>query len=624
MPFRFLKFGRTTSVLVGLLVLFAIVVALFDWNWLRHPLERYLMDRSHREVRIGDLHVDLGFEPTVRVRDVYIENAPWADKRPTAVAGEASVTFSLKSVWERRPVISRLVLIDADVDMERQADGLRNWRLQNPEDRGPGQVKVLRLEPHRTTIRFVRRDVDLEVTAAASSSEAGSEDLKPDATHPTRIAFKGEFGGTAFSGEVLTGELLTFLETGESFPLRGHASAGKSKLDADGTIADLFSPSAIDAKVRLAGPSLSKLDTFFRTSLPASRPYDFQSRFRQTKDDTSFADVEGKLGDTDIAGDISVDRSKERLMLRAALRSESAHLSDLGSLVSSGHSSAKAATPHEENQNAASDETGSAAKDSGPENPEPGTGKRLFPNRAFNFERLKSFDAHVTLDIKKLKAARLHALDSLRVTADLNDGVLALKPIDIGLAGGHVGGLLTFDGQQKPLSAHAKLELKDLRLEELLQRLRKGARSAGPLKGHVDLKGRGDSIAKLLASATGSMEITMEGGGISNLLDAKLGLNGGKVLRLLMTGDRAIDINSAEGAFDFDKGLGTSTAILLDTDQTHTEGTGTIDLRDETVDVLLTPHPKKPRIFSLGSSIRVYGSFRQPKYSLVKKTRRED
>ena len=84
MPLRFPKFGRTADVLLGLLAVVAVVAALFDWNWLRHPLERYLVERSHREVRIGDLHVDVGFslEPTVRLRDVYVENAPWADKRP--------------------------------------------------------------------------------------------------------------------------------------------------------------------------------------------------------------------------------------------------------------------------------------------------------------------------------------------------------------------------------------------------------------------------------------------------------------------------------------------------------------------------------------------------------------
>jgi len=41
-------------------------------------------------------------------------------------------------------------------------------------------------------------------------------------------------------------------------------AAAESRLDIDGSIADLFQPSATDAKVRLAGPSLSKLQPFMR------------------------------------------------------------------------------------------------------------------------------------------------------------------------------------------------------------------------------------------------------------------------------------------------------------------------------------------------------------------------
>lgn len=306
-------------------------------------------------------------------------------------------------------------------------------------------------------------------------------------------------------------------------------------------------------------------------------------------------------------------------MVRAALRSESADLSDLGPLFGVGHPSDKAA----DKEKTAPDEAQPAAANSRPETSTPVTAKRLFPDRAFNGERLKTLDAHMTLVAKKLQATALPALDSLRVTADLNDGVLSLKPIDIGLAGGHVAGLIKLDGRQKAMSSHAKMELKGVRLEKLLGRLPKGAQSAGPLEGHVDLKGEGDSIAKILASASGSLEIIMKGGGISNLLDAKLGLNGGKVLRLLISGDRAIGINIAAVAFDVEKGVGKSKGILIDTDQTKTEGTGIIDLRDETVDVLLTPHPKKRGIFFLRSSIRVHGPIRKPKFSLVAKTSEE-
>ena len=78
MPMRFPKFNRTSRVMLGVLLVLAIVVALFDWNWFRRPLERHLIDRSNREVRIGHLHVDIGFslQPTVRLRELYVENAP--------------------------------------------------------------------------------------------------------------------------------------------------------------------------------------------------------------------------------------------------------------------------------------------------------------------------------------------------------------------------------------------------------------------------------------------------------------------------------------------------------------------------------------------------------------------
>lgn len=612
MSVKFPRFGRTLTILLCLALALGIVVALFEWNWFRHPLERYLVERSHREVRIGDLHVKLGFslEPTVRLRDVYIENAPWADKRPFLAAREVSFTFSLKSVWEKQPVISRLVLIDADLDMERQADGLRNWRLKNPDDRGPGKVKVQRLEPHGAKIRFARRDIELDVTASSRPSESGSEELKPDAAHPTRIDIKGEFAGSAFSGTVLTSEVLTFLDTGESFPMRGHAVAGKSRLDVDGSIADLFRPTAFDAKVHLAGLSLANLNSFFRRAMPDSRPYDITAHVRQTKEVTTFAELRGKVGTSDLAGDVSIDRSKERTTVKVALRSESADLADLRSLLGRRKAADKA-----EGKVAVDDRIAAATDDMPDKSRLP---KRLFSEHEFDATGLQKLDAHAALDFKKLKSAQWPALQSLRATADLNDGVLVLKPVDVGMAGGHVVGQFRFDARQKALSAHATIELKEVRLEQLLPSLSNKRKGAGALQGRVNLKGKGNSIAAIAASATGPAEIDMSSGGISNLLDAEIGLNPGKALKMLVTGDRAIGINSATIAFEFDHGLGKSKTIMLDTDQTHTEGTGTVNLRDETLDVVLTPHPKKKAVFALRSSIRLQGPIRKPAISLAK------
>jgi uncharacterized protein involved in outer membrane biogenesis len=599
--------------LLIVLALAAAAAALFDWNWFRHPLELYLAERSQREVRIGDLHVDAGFslEPTVRVRDVYVENAPWANKGPAVVAGEASFTFSLTSLWNRRPVISRLVLIDATVQLERREDGLRNWRLTNPEDRSPGRVKVLRLEPHRTTIRVILGNLDLDVLVAAS--QVGANVQPPAASQATQIEFKGQLGGTAIAGQFQTGGRLTLLDTGESFALRGHATAGNSRLDVDGTVADLARPFAIDARVRLAGRSLSDLHPIVGTAMPASRPYELEARVRLAEDDVLLDDVRARIGKSDIAGTIGIDLRKERARVRAELRSESADLADFGALAGARQVPAKPA----ERQVAASGPARSAPTGRGPEDSSRERLGRLFSERAFNGEQLKTLDAHVTLNASKLTTVNLPELESLRVSAELKDGVLALSPIDVGLAGGHVVGWLTFDGRRTPISSHGKVDFKQMRIERLLDRLAKGAQSTGQINGHFDLRGQGDSLAKTLASATGSMEVSMAGGGISNLLDAKLGLNTGKVLRLMITGDQAIAIHSAVVAFDFEQGLGKSKAILLDTDQTRTEGTGTIDLRNETVDVLLTPHPKKPGLISPHSAIHVHGPIRKVEFSLA-------
>ena len=105
------SFKRSHAILLGLLLAFAAGVTLFDWNWLRPALVNYLAKKSGREIRIDDLHVHLGWPiaPTVRLRGVRVENAPWASRQPMAVAAEAALTFSAKSLWSDLVVITRLV-----------------------------------------------------------------------------------------------------------------------------------------------------------------------------------------------------------------------------------------------------------------------------------------------------------------------------------------------------------------------------------------------------------------------------------------------------------------------------------------------------------------------------------
>ncbi len=575
--------GRKTGVLLGAGLFVLLALALFDWNWLRPSLERHLAEESLREVRIGELDVELGFsfEPTVRLRRVYIENARWADsKRPMAVAGEASFTFSLRTLWDERRVISRIVLKDAEVDLEWRPDGLRNWRLREPDYRGPGIYKVLTLETHRSSIRYLRPAVELDIIGISAPA------AQPDPRFPARIAFKGTYRATAFSGEALTSDLLTLQDTGRFFPLRGHLSYGKTRLEADGMIADMLKQITIDGKARASGASLAQLQPFFPVTF-ATRAYQADAHLRKNGDTYAFTQLRSKIGTTDVAGEFTYVRARERAeagrpMLRAKLHSESADLADLGP----------------------------AQKQDGPE--------RMFSRNALGAKRLLAVDAQLSIVARKLKSPGMPALESIKFSADLAGGVLQLKAIDLGVAGGHATGAITLDAQQEPASSRVAIELRGLRLERLLPVVAEIGVKPGPVGGSLQLRGGGDSMAAIAGSASGSISMNMAGGSIPGLLDAKLAQNLGRILRLKIGGDRAIEVHCAAVAFEFSKGVGKSRAILLDTEQTRVDGEGTMNLREETLDVLLEPTQKKRGLFSLNKAIHVHGPLKHPAFALDK------
>jgi AsmA family protein len=579
-------------VLTGLLIL-------FDWNWLRGPLVGYLVEKSGREIRLEDLDVDLDWalEPTVRLRGVYIQNAPWAGDRPFATAAEASFKVSLRSVWEGRPVISRLVLIDADVDMQREADGRRNWRLKHPDDRSPGRVTVHTLEAHRTTIRFANRAIDLRFVGVATPLEKPTHDGLS-----TRIRFEGTFEGAPYSGMALSAGVLSFRASGVVFPMRGYMNSRSTRVELDGLFSDIFDIGMFDARMELSGATLSELHPFLHIRPPPSRPYRLEAQLTQTNDVYEFKQLKGKIGTTDLAGEATYDRSGDRRRVHAALRSDSADVADLRALLGMrpGAESLVTARPARTSKGAAP-----AHSDD-----------RVLPTKPLRVDRLRSFDATLKLEAKKLHAAAMPMLESLRVAAELAGGVLELKPLTLGVAGGHIAGTLRLDARERPVSAHARIELRDLKLERLLPSLAARARTAGVLRGEIELAGRGDSVAAMLGNAKGSVATRLDGGHISNLADAKLGLNFGKVLGLMLRGDRDIAINCGALAFDLSSGMGKSRIVVLDTAQTHTQGVGTLNLREERWALVLNPQPKKPGLLTRRASVRVNGSFRDAKVSI--------
>jgi uncharacterized protein involved in outer membrane biogenesis len=113
-----------------------------------------------------------------------------------------------------------------------------------------------------------------------------------------------------------------------------------------------------------------------------------------------------------------------------------------------------------------------------------------------------------------------------------------------------------------------------------------------------------------MATASGNTFVVMSGGEISELLTRLAGLNVARALGVVARGDKPIPVRCAlldlQGT---DGQMGVQT-LVFDTANSVIAGEGKIDLRDEKLNIVLTPVPKDFSPFSLRSFIRVNGSLK--------------
>jgi uncharacterized protein involved in outer membrane biogenesis len=594
-PSRFARVTMRVRIALGAALVLVVALLTHPW-WLAHLIGDYLAKTSGRAVHFDSVRVGLSssLSPIVVMRGVRIANAPWADtRRPFAAFEEAAFQFAWRR-FENRWVVSHLVLRDGEVNLALQADGLRNWRLRDPEDRGPGHYWFFALEPRRASLSFVNAGIDLALNTRAS-------DLAPEpaaaASEPlvNQIDFDGAFLGLAFKGSVATGAVLTFLETDRWFAVRGGGEVEGARLSLDGRAADIFRATQIDAQVAVNGSSLAALHPFVGRRYAEPRAFRGEGRLHADAGRYALSGARARIGGTDLAGDLAWWRQGERRAVKADLHSDSTDLADLSWLAGRGTlASAKVAA-------LAPASAASAAH---------GVERDAFA-------AARELDADLSFDARRIHAAAVPALQSLKAKAVLADGALSIPAFDAGWAGGHFTGTLALDLRQHPARGEAMVETKGVRLESLFSKQDEKRRITGVLRGHMALKASGDSIEALRASVAGKVTATLSDGTIPSMLDALIGLEGGKVMRSLISGTEPLALPCAMATADVEQGKLHIRSLVVASANTRTTGAGTLDLRDATIDLALTPEPKRPGLFELNKSIHLSGKLAKPQRSLV-------
>lgn len=523
--------SRLTKVLIAigaLLVLLALLLVFFPWDLLRGPVNRYVSEQTGRKFEITRrLDVKLGRTTRVFADGIEFANPSWAADPYLLKADSAELHIRLWPLLSKQVELPFLGLRGAQLGLQMEADGRRTWALDKSASDEGSVPSIGRMQVDGGSLHFISAPQQADIRAEFSLKEGSGEAM------PLAYQAKGTWRKQAFTAVGRTGSVLQIGSKAEAqqdpFPLEIRAVAGRTRLDAAGTIGNLAQLDGIDARVDLRGNTLSELHQFLGVVLPGTPPYALKAQLRKQGAVWSVQQMKGELGETDLSGDLTYHGGERVPRLAGKLASRRLDFEDLGPLIGLQTDKQKAgvdATPPE--VLAANRKMRRAGAE------------KLLPVKKLDFSKLKEMNADVWYTAASVRNMQALPVTQLKVHVQLSSGAMKLDPLEMGVAGGRATGRIHVDSASTPATALVQLDGRSLQINQLFPAVQRLQASFGSLNAKVDLQGRGDSIATLLGSSSGSMGLLTGRGQFSNILLEFLGLDGGEVIRLFVRGDRQV------------------------------------------------------------------------------------
>ena len=590
---------RWVGAIVCLLVLaVAIFLALFQWNWLRPPIDNYLSARMNRQVVIhGDLSAHLlTWTPNATANNITVGQPTWGGQGQMATLPRLTIAIDLKSLLGGKVVIT---LVDAErpsLDLRRNSDGHNNWTFGDPN--APPQPLKLPPIRHLNIVegRLVLDDAQRRLHFVGQISS--NEELTGYGRGRFSLSGKGALNSTPFLAEITGGPLIN-VNPDQPYPFKSDVRAGATHIVAQGTISRPFDLGALEATGRITGADLADLYALTGFATPSSPPYDIAAHISRNGERFDIAGLHGRIGGSDISGHLLARKRDGRNDLSGDLASRRLNLADMSALIGGAPRGALKGAITSPTQQA------EAAKLTAEH--------RVLPDARLDMTRFRQMDADVRYHAETVNAGPL-PIRQMSIHARLDHGLLTLDPLTLTLPQGALAGTVSLDARQATPITAINLALTHARVQELLPATKGAPPLEGDLQARARLTGAGDSVRSAAANANGMVAVVIPQGQMRRLLATEMGLDVGRTLFLYLSGDKKpTPVRCAVAEFKASNGVMTVRRLLIDTGAMQAQGRGTVDLRNETLSLELNGKPKHFSLLHIAAPITLTGRFDAPK-----------
>jgi uncharacterized protein involved in outer membrane biogenesis len=582
-----------------LLMLVLIVVPVlawtWDWDWFRPVVEQQASIAMGRPVQIAHFGVSDLFSrrPEIVVDGITVGNPP------DFPAGSQIGTIDRLSV--RIDASAALASYGADVilsdinvehpqgDLRRGPDGKGNWVFNSATAGGePPRIGSLVISDGRVHIVDPRLRSDFWVTIRTDDKTHGRE------PHLV-VAARGTYAGAPVTADFVGGSVLSLRDPGKPYPVDFHAANGATHIALKGTIEDPMHLKGANLALDLAGDNLADLYHVLGVPLAPTAPYHLTGRLDYAVGRIRFRNFAGTVGSSDLEGDFEVEPGHERPRITADLSSRRVAMADLGGFI--GAAPGKADDP-------------SGTAEQRLQHARQAASPKLIPATPINLPEVRAADFDVHYKAQQIDSGGL-PLDNLDANLTIRSGDISLHPLSFGIGKGEISSVIDLHPQNGLVHGKAGVDFRQVDLHRIMEstRLFDGA---GVIDGHADIDGVGNSLADMLGDGNGNLQVSMSGGTISALLVDLAGLDFGGAARSAMKRPDETPIRCMVGDFNLQQGQLRTRALLLNTNEANLVGSGSADLKDETVHFQITQQPKHFSIGAFHAPIDIDGSLKDP------------
>ena len=587
------RLRRWPFVLGGVVIAIGVLAAVWDWDWFRPLVAREASAALGRTVTLQHFDLRLGRLTAVVADGVRIANPTgFAQDPPLAAVERLTVTIDTMELLRHRAVVVPDILIEHPQITATQAeDGSANYLFPalSSGGNGPGaKVGNLRVTSGQVHMVLARLRTDFNVVVETRVAD-GTPQVVAHAT--------GSYAGQPINADFAGAALLSLRDVATPYPVNLKVANGPTHATLVGTVQDPLNFAGADLKLELAGTNMELLLPLVGIAFPKTPSYQIKGDLDYADGKIRFRNFTGRLGSSDVQGNIEVDPGQKRPIVTADVTSRQVDLADLGGFLGSepGRMNTPNQTP-EQRQAVARAEAS----------------PRLLPTARISLPKLLAADVHLKYRGAKIQGRNM-PFDSFAADMNIIDGSILLHPVSIGVGEGRIAGTVEIEplnGEQFSTKADVAVQRADLGRMLKATNLVGGS---GVFGGRAVLETTGNSMATMLANGNGSLQLTMAGGGdLSALLVDLSGLQfGNALLSALGVPDRD-KIECFVADFALQGGELQTRALLLDTTSDIISGSGTINLRTESLDYQIRTEAKHFTIGSLAAPISITGSFKHP------------